>query len=346
MSANSSSAKSPIPKLLSIVIPLYNEEAMVSALEIRLESVSKKLPCPVEWIIVSDGSTDKTMEKLANWAKKDKKVKVIEFTRNFGHQFALTAGLDHASGDIIGMMDGDLQDPPELIPKMLQKCQEGFDIVYTQKLERGGEGAFKKITADLFYSLFDRFASFKIIRNSSDFRLMSRNALDAFLSLREHDRFIRGMIPWLGFKSTVVRFDRPKRLAGKSKFSPIKMLRLALSGFKAFSELPFQIIYALGVCSLFIGIGVLIFSAYIFIDSASGSAPTVQLLLLFTSGWLSLGIGSILTFLSIYLKIILGESRTRPLYVIRNTINLKSSSISRINPMYAADNFNSTESGQ
>src|SRR3954468_14064064 len=207
------------PALLSFVLPMYNEAEVLSALIARLVALANTLPCPVEWVVVNAGRRDATPALLGAWAATDARVKFIDLARNFGHAAALTAGLDHASGDAVVIMDADLQDPPEVVTDMLARYREGYDVAYAQRTKRHGETPFKVATADAFYWIMRRFVHKQLPPNSSDFRLMSRDAVQALGHLREGQRFLRGMVAWIGYSQVAVPFERPIRAAGTTKYS-------------------------------------------------------------------------------------------------------------------------------
>jgi len=213
-------------RLLSVVAPIYNEEATVAEFYSRVCSALEGLP--FELVLVDDGSTDESPELLDHLAMHDPRVRVIYLSRNFGHQTALTAGLDHARGDAVVMLDADLQDPPEVITRMLDHWRAGCDVVYAVREQREGESAFKLATARWFYSLFDKLAQVELQHNSGDFRLLDRIALDALLSMRERNRFLRGMTVWVGYRQAAVPYHRDPRYAGETKYTLPKMLRFSL----------------------------------------------------------------------------------------------------------------------
>jgi dolichol-phosphate mannosyltransferase len=232
------------PELVSVVTPMLNEEGTARRFYERVGAALDGIPW--ELVVVDDGSTDRTREILAELAADDQRVKVIELSRNFGHQTAITAGLDHARGDAIVMIDADLQDPPELIATMLDQWREGVEVVYAARTERDGETRFKLATANLFYRLLSRISSVPMTRNSGDFRLLDRRALDALLCMRERNRYLRGMTVWIGFTQTAVPYKRDPRYAGETKFSLLRMLRFSLDAIASFSHLPLQIATLIG----------------------------------------------------------------------------------------------------
>ena len=233
--------------IYSLVVPIYNEEAVLPLLLHRLDRLLEALDGPAEVIFVDDGSRDCSPIVLAARARDNPSYRYIRLSRNFGHQVAITAGMDRASGDAVIVMDADLQDPPELVLEMVAKWREGYEIVYAQRLSREGEGRFKKATADLFYRLLDRLASVEIPRNVGDFRLIDRKVLAAFSTMREKDRFVRGMFAWMGFKQTAVTFHRQPRAAGETKYPLRKMLRLAANGIVSFSDAPLRLALWVGM---------------------------------------------------------------------------------------------------
>ncbi|MEE4379524.1 MAG: glycosyltransferase family 2 protein, partial [Candidatus Competibacteraceae bacterium] len=240
-------------QLLSVVIPCYNEEAVLEETMHQLKAFCAELyNLDVELIFVDDGSSDQTRELLRRFATGDSRIKLIGLARNFGHQIAVTAGIDAASGDSVVLIDADLQDPPEVIHQMIAKWQEGYDVVYGTRTERSGESAFKRATARGFYRLLNRLSDVPIPLDTGDFRLMSRNVVDTLRAMPERDRFIRGMVSWAGFKQTRLPYKRAERFAGASKYSLGKMLHFAADGILSFSIKPLQMSVAMGlICASF-----------------------------------------------------------------------------------------------
>ena len=226
---------------LSIVIPVFNEEAVLPILLHRCDQLMADLDGPVETIFVDDGSTDCSSIVLKAKAKDDPRYRYIGLSRNFGHQIAITAGLDHAAGRAVVVMDADLQDPPEVVHAMIARWKEGYDVVCAERASRRGESGFKRMTADLFYRLVGALSEAPIRRNVGDFRLIDRKALDCFLAMPERDRFVSGMFAWIGFRQASVSFDRPPRAAGKSKYSLRRMIVLAANGLVSFSDAPLRL---------------------------------------------------------------------------------------------------------
>jgi dolichol-phosphate mannosyltransferase len=229
-------------KLLSIVVPCFNEEEVISETFKRLNNFSKQLTdLDVEIIFIDDGSSDSTRELLKKYAAEDARIKVICFARNFGHQIAVTAGIDAALGDAVVLIDADLQDPPEVVHQMIGKWKEGYDVVYGTRTERPGESAFKLATARGFYRLLNKLSDVPIPLDTGDFRLMSRAVVDTLRAMPERDRFVRGMVSWVGFKQTGLPYKRAERFAGESKYPLRKMLRFATDGILSFSTKPLQL---------------------------------------------------------------------------------------------------------
>ncbi len=311
-------------KSLSIVLPIYNEEEILPQLRQRLSATAARLRTErrlsVEILFVDDGSVDGSLGLLTSWAESDPDVRVLSFSRNFGHQAALTAGLDASSGDAVVMMDADLQDPPEVIPELLDKHAEGFDVVYARRTSREGEGLFKRGSAWLFYRLMKALVHRELPADTGDFRLVSRRALDALLGMRERHRFLRGMSTWLGFSQAAVDYERPARAAGETKFSTPKMLRFAWDAAVSFSTLPMTLVTVWGSLVSLFGLGYLIYTIqryFFFQDTVPGWATLVVLLCLIG--------GSILISLGIigsYVGRIYDEAKGRPLYIVGRTINL------------------------
>jgi polyisoprenyl-phosphate glycosyltransferase len=302
---------------VSVVTPMLNEEGTAQRFYERLDAALAGVAW--ELVVVDDGSTDGTREVLAGLAERDERVKVIELSRNFGHQTAITAGLDHARGDAIVMIDADLQDPPELIVTMLDRWRDGVDVVYAARTERDGETRFKLATANLFYKLLSRISSVPMTRNSGDFRLLDRRALDALLCMRERNRYLRGMTVWIGFTQTAVPYKRDARYAGETKFSLLRMVRFSLDAIASFSHVPLQIATLVGfACAAFaflmvpVAIGFRIFGQFV-----PGVTTTIIAVLLL-GGIQLMAIGMI----GEYVGRIYDEVKARPLYFVSRRRNL------------------------
>jgi glycosyltransferase involved in cell wall biosynthesis len=229
------------PPTYSLVVPIYNEEAVIPILLRRLDALLDSLDAPGEAIFVDDGSEDTSAIVLEGKARADRRYRLVKLSRNFGHQIAITAGLDHAAGRAVVVMDADLQDPPEVVHAMIARWKEGYDVVCAERASRRGESGFRRMTADLFYRLAGALCEAPIRRNVGDFRLIDRKALDCFLAMPERDRFVRGMFAWIGFRQGSVSFDRPPRAADETKYSLRRMIVLAANGLVSFSDAPLRL---------------------------------------------------------------------------------------------------------
>jgi dolichol-phosphate mannosyltransferase len=312
--SNASSQRTPT--LLSVVAPVYNEQELVDAFVSRATAAVSEYP--FELVLVNDGSSDATPQLLDRIAERDPRVRVVHLSRNFGHQAALTAGLEHAIGDVVAMIDADLQDPPELIADMVARWQEGADVVYAVRRQREGETAFKLATASIFYRLFRKLAQVDLEPNSGDFRLLDRRALDALLSMTERSRFLRGMTVWVGFSQTAVSYEREARTAGETKYTLRKMLRFSLDAIASFSHLPLQLATYVGLFSAgvaFIAIPVVI--ALHFLGSYLPGFGTLTIAILLLGGIQLIALGVI----GEYVGRIYDEVKHRPLYIVREERN-------------------------
>jgi dolichol-phosphate mannosyltransferase len=300
----------------SIIAPIYNELENIPELYRRVKEVMDSTQEPWELILVDDGSTDGSTSALRELAKKDNCIRPVIFARNFGHQVAVTAGLDYSRGDAVVIIDADLQDPPELILEMAKKWKEGYEVVYAVRAEREGESWFKLWTASLFYRLIYRITDVKIPLDTGDFRLMDRNVVDVMNSMRERHRFLRGMSAWVGFKQIGVEYKRAARKAGETKYPFRKMFRLALNAITSFSYLPLQVATFFGFASAGIAIIAIPFVVYMRITGSQaffGQATTL-IAVLFLGGvqLISLGI------LGEYIGRLYDEAKGRPLYIVRD----------------------------
>ena len=304
-------------RLLSVVVPLHCEEDTVRELHRRLSAALEGLP--FELLLVDDASTDRTGELLDEIADADPRVRVLTLSRNFGHQAALTAGLEHARGDAVAMLDGDLQDPHELLPEMVAHWRSGSDVISAVRTDRVGEGIVKLKTARWFYRLFARLSDLDLTRDSGDFRLLDRRALDALLSMRERNRFLRGMSVWIGYTQTSVPYERDARYAGATKFTLRKMLRFSLDAITSFSWRPLQLATVLGfLLSL---VALLTIPLVIGLRLAGETIPgfaTVLCVVLLLGGIQLITIGII----GEYVGRIYDEVKGRPLYLVRSSRNL------------------------
>lgn len=305
-------------KKISFVVPVFNEEENIHEFYRRLTQVMAPLPYDYEILFIDDGSKDRTSQLIRELAEKDPNVQGYVFARNFGHQLALTCGLDQSTGDAVISMDGDLQHPPEMVPELLKKWEEGFEIVQTVRKATEDATWFKNITSRLYYKLINSMSEVRITPGGSDFRLMDRKAVDALNRFRERARFIRGMVNNLGFRYTTLEFVAPPRFAGHSKFNLRKMLRFALDGITAFSRVPLRLALYVG-CIAGLGsillIGHVIYVKYIIQDAVLGWT-TLAAAEFFLGGVELIGIGIV----GEYVGRIFDEVKQRPLYIIREHI--------------------------
>jgi glycosyltransferase involved in cell wall biosynthesis len=305
--------------LLSIIIPCFNEAAVIGETYRRLKLLAQQLSdISVELIFVDDGSQDSTRELLRQFAAEDQQIRIIGFARNFGHQIAVSAGIDIARGDAVVLIDADLQDPPEIIPQMLEKWREGYDVVYGVRTDRRGESAFKLVTSRAFYRILDRLSDVPIPRDTGDFRLMDRRVVDVIRSMPERNRFIRGMVSWVGFKQTPLHYCREERFAGVTKYPLRKMLRFATDGILSFSSKPLQLATRLG---MFAAIFSLIITSYavflrLFTDVWVPGWTILIVSVTFFGGVQLICVG----ILGEYIGRIYDQVRERPLYVVDEKI--------------------------
>jgi glycosyltransferase involved in cell wall biosynthesis len=306
----------------SIVIPVFNEEAVLPVLLRRLDLLLARLDGAAEAIFVDDGSSDTGPIVLQALAKRDPRFRYIGLSRNFGHQIAITAGMDAAQGKAVVVMDADLQDPPEVVEQLIAKWKEGYDVVYARRVSRAGESRFKRATAHLFYRMLDSMSSVGIPADVGDFRLIDRKVLDALLQMPEQDRFVRGMIAWLGFKQTEVTFHRPKRIAGETKYPFWRMMRLAVHAALGFSDAPLRVAIW---CGLAVSGFALLYGAYVLALWLSNDSHLV-------AGWSSTiiiisllcGINMLMTgILGLYVGRIHAEVKRRPLYVVATKLGFE-----------------------
>jgi polyisoprenyl-phosphate glycosyltransferase len=310
-----------MPSLVSVIIPVYNEEGNVYLLKERLCSVFSKIDVDYELIFVNDGSKDNTFEIISEMAKKDDKIKVINFSRNFGHQIAVTAGIDNCAGDCAVIIDADLQDPPELISDMIVKWREGYEVVYAKREKRKGESIFKLATAAIFYRILKKLTNVDIPVDTGDFRLMDRKVVDALKNMPEKNRFIRGMVSWVGFKQIGVNFIREKRHAGKTNYPLKKMIKFAITGITSFSIVPLQIATFMGFVISGISFLYALYVLYLrlFTTQAIQGWASLAIIVLFLGGVQLITLGII----GEYIGRISDEIKQRPSYIIKDKINLK-----------------------
>ncbi len=307
----------PMPERIriSIVIPMYNEEEVIAETYRRLREVMLQQPEPFELVFVNDGSRDRTAEIIREIASFDRTVRLIDFSRNFGHQVAISAGMDYALGDAVVVIDADLQDPPSVILQMIEKWKEGYDVVYGRRLKRKGETLFKKTTAKMFYRLLKSMTTVDIPVDTGDFRLIDRKVCDVLRSLKEKNRYVRGLVSWAGFKQTAVEYVREERFAGETKYPLKKMLRFAADGITSFSYKPLRLATYLGMT---VSVGsflylIIVIAQKLFTNSTQeGWASTVAILLFFNGIMLML-----MGIIGEYIGRIYDETKDRPLYIVR-----------------------------
>jgi dolichol-phosphate mannosyltransferase len=302
--------------LLSIVVPCYNEEAVLPELHRRLITVLDQIvDLNFELIYTDDGSQDRTPEILSQLQASDARVRIITLSRNFGHQIAVTAGLEHASGEALVIIDADLQDPPEVIPEMIQRWHDGYQVVYGLRAARAGETTFKRWTAKAFYRLINRLSEIEIPLDVGDFRLLDRKVVDVLLAMPERDRFLRGMVSWIGFKQIAVIYDRAPRGAGESKYSLMKMLRFAVDSVISFSLVPLRLAIWVGFGALAASFAGIVYALIIRLyttDWVRGWA-SIFTAVLFLGGVQLITLGIV----GEYVGRIYAEVKLRPLYVVR-----------------------------
>ena len=310
-------------KKISVVIPMYYEEEVANECYNRTKKVLNGLEnYDHEIVFVNDGSKDKTLPILKEIATKDEKAKVISFSRNFGHQAAVTAGLKFVTGDFILIIDSDMQDPPELLVDMLKLWEDGNEVIYAKRKTRKGESKFKLMTAKMFYKILNNLSDVEIPKDTGDFRLVDRKVVDVINSMPEHNKFLRGLFSWVGFKQEPIEYERQERFAGKTKYPLKKMLKLASDGIISFSTKPLKIIGGIGIASIFISFILLIYAILSYIFKWNNLA----------SGWTSLMVA--ITFfagvqlvsiwmISEYIARIYDDTKQRPEYIINEKINIK-----------------------
>jgi polyisoprenyl-phosphate glycosyltransferase len=308
--------------LLSVVMPCMNEEEVLGETNERLVTVLEQACLNFEIVYVDDGSTDSTPELLRNLQSHDARIRVIRLSRNFGHQVAITAGLEHAAGDAMVIIDADLQDPPEVILDFLAKWRDGYDVVYGVRTEREGETAFKLWTAKFFYRFINKLSDTRIPLDTGDFRLMDRRVVDALLSMPERDRYVRGMVSWLGFSQTAAPYGRAPRVAGVTKFSLFKMVRFALDGIFSFSILPLRLATWTGVAASALavfGIVAVLLERFLGVSGMVKGWSSTIIAELFIGGVQLICMGII----GEYVGRIYGESKRRPLYIVRERMGFE-----------------------
>ena len=305
----------------SIVVPVYNEEEVIHETYRRLTEVMRSTKEAYELLFVNDGSRDRTAEIIKAYSEQDSAVVLLDFARNFGHQIAITAGMDHARGEAVVVIDADLQDPPELILEMIEKWKQGFDVVYAKRTKRKGETYFKKQTAAMFYRFLRAMTDIDIPLDTGDFRLLDRKVCNQMNSIQEKNRFVRGLVSWVGFKQIAVEYERDERLAGESKYPLKKMLKLSMDGITSFSYKPLKLASYAGVTLSGIGFIYLLVVMYLklFTDSTITGWSSLIVIQLFFSGIILIILGMI----GEYIGRIYDETKNRPLYIVREKYQLE-----------------------
>ena len=312
-------------KKISVVVPMYYEEEVAKECYTRLKNVLEKIEnYNYEIIFINDGSKDKTLEILKEIAKENKNVKIISFSRNFGHQCAVTAGLRYVTGDAIVIIDADLQDPPELIPEMIKLWEEGNEVIYGKRKSREGESRFKLLTASMFYKTLNALSDVEIPKDTGDFRLVDRKVVEVINSLPEHNKFLRGLFSWVGFKQKAYEYERKERYAGKTKYPLKKMLKLAQDGIFSFSIKPLKIVGAMGILSVIISIILFVYAVLSYAFDWNNLVPgwtSLMVTMTFIGGMILISLWMI----GEYIGRIYDETKRRPEYIIEKTYNIDES---------------------
>ena len=309
-------------KKVSVVVPMYYEEEVANECYTRLSKELKNIQnYEYEIVFVNDGSKDKTLDILEKIAKQDTNVKIVSFARNFGHQAAVTAGIKYVTGDAVVIIDADLQDPPELIPDMLKLWEEGHEVIYGKRKSRDGESKFKLLTAKMFYKTLNALSDVEIPKDTGDFRLVDKKVIDVVNSMPEHNKFLRGLFSWVGFKQKAFEYERKERFAGETKYPLKKMLKLASDGIISFSSKPLKLVGGLGLLTILISIAILIYSLISYAFNLNHLTP----------GWTSLMVAITLFsgvqllsiwIMSEYIARIYDETKNRPQYIVDKKINI------------------------
>jgi len=303
-------------KLLSIVAPAYNEAENIDEFYSRILESTKDLNLDIEIIYVNDGSLDKTIDVIYKQKENNDHITAIDLSRNFGKEIALTAGLDYSSGDAVVVIDTDLQDPPELIPKLVENWNDGYDVVNAKRIKREGESSLKKITSYIYYRVLFRLSDISIPKDIGDFRLLDRKALDALLKLREKHRYMKGLFVWVGFKQKEIEYEREARFKGKTKLNLLSLFNLAFDGLTSFSIMPLRLASIIGFLSAVTGFlyGATIVIKTIFFHEPVAGFTSLVVLITFFGGIQLLSIGII----GEYIGRIFNETKNRPLYIVKN----------------------------
>ena len=303
-------------KILSIVSPVYNEAENLGEFYSRVINATDNLNLEIEIIYINDGSQDSTIDIITKQRQIDNRITIIDLSRNFGKEIALTAGLDYSSGEAVIVIDADLQDPPELIPKLVEKWREGYDVVNAKRIKRKGESLLKKVMSYIYYRLLFYLSDINVPRDTGDFRLLNKNALDALLKLREKHRYMKGLFVWVGFKQKEIEYEREARFKGKTKWGFFSLFNLAFDGLTSFSIMPLRLASTIGFLSALIGFfyGAVIFFKTLFFHEPVAGFTSLVVLITFFGGIQLLSIGII----GEYIGRIFNETKNRPLYVVKN----------------------------
>ncbi len=300
---------------LSVVVPVYNEADGLQEFHRRVSAVLESLPYRSEVVYVNDGSTDESLEVIKTLKLADPRVAIVDLSRNFGKEIAMTAGIDHSCGDAVVVIDADLQDPPELIPKLTEEWEQGFDVVYAQRARREGESSFKKVTAYAFYRVIQHVSRVAIPEDTGDFRLLSRRAVCALVQLREQHRFMKGLFAWIGFPQKKVLYSRLPRYAGMTKWNYWKLWNFALEGITSFTIAPLKIATYLGLLVAFVALlyaSIIVFKTLVYGNPVAGY-PSLMVTILFLGGVQLIGIGIV----GEYVGRMFNETKGRPLYFLK-----------------------------
>ena len=301
---------------LTVIVPVFNEEAVLPEFHRRLAVVMDSLAMQGEIIYVNDGSIDGSLNKIHRLMAEDARVAIVDLSRNFGKEIAMTAGLDHAHGDAVVVIDADLQDPPELIPEMIGQWQSGYDVVYAQRTSRAGESAFKKSTAHVFYRLIQKLSRVQIPHDAGDFRLLSRRAVEALSGLREQHRFMKGLFAWIGYPQKAIQYERDARYGGETKWNYIGLWNFAIEGITSFSTIPLKVATYVGMLT---ALGAFLYGMFIVLETILygnpvAGYPSLLVVVLFLGGIQLMALGVI----GEYLGRMFDETKGRPLYLIKD----------------------------
>ena len=301
---------------LTVIVPVFNEEAVLPEFHRRLATVMDGLAMQGEIIYVNDGSIDGSLNKIHRLMAEDTRVAIVDLSRNFGKEIAMTAGLDHAHGDAVVVIDADLQDPPELIPEMIEQWQSGYDVVYAQRTSRAGESAFKKSTAHVFYRLIQKLSRVQIPHDAGDFRLLSRRAVEALSGLREQHRFMKGLFAWIGYPQKAIQYERDARYGGETKWNYIGLWNFAIEGITSFSTIPLKVATYVGMLT---ALGAFLYGMFIVLETILygnpvAGYPSLLVVVLFLGGIQLMALGVI----GEYLGRMFDETKGRPLYLIKD----------------------------